>query len=70
MAAIQRLIGSVRRRCQAVIASRGSHTVLTVVVAGNLTVWDIFVAWSNILKPPFLEVMGKRETSIFGGLLL
>ena len=26
MAATQRLIGSTRRRCQAVIASRGSHT--------------------------------------------
>ena len=26
MAAIQRLIGSMRRRCQAVIAPRGSHT--------------------------------------------
>ena len=26
MAAIQRLVGSMRRRCQAVIASRGSHT--------------------------------------------
>ena len=26
MAAIQRLLGSMRRRCQTVIASRGSHT--------------------------------------------
>ena len=30
MAAIQRLIGSMRRRCQTVIASRGSHELLTV----------------------------------------
>ena len=37
MAAIQRLIGSMRRRCQAVIASRVSHIsyLLTVVAVGN-----------------------------------
>ena len=31
-----------------------THKLLTVVAAGNLTVWDIFMTCSNILKPPFL----------------
>ena len=34
MAAIQRLVGIMRRHCQTVIASRGSHELLTAVVSG------------------------------------
>ena len=44
-----------------------THKLLTI-VAGNWTVWDIFMTWSNILKPPLFGGLGK--TSIFGGLLL
>ena len=33
-----------------------THKLLTVVAAGNLTNWDIFMTWSNILKPPFWGV--------------
>ena len=33
-----------------------SHKLLTVVAAGNCTVWDIFMTWRNILEPPLLGV--------------
>ena len=36
-----------------------THKLLTVVAAGNLTDWEIFMTWSNILKPPFWGVWGK-----------
>ena len=46
MAATQRLTGSMRRRCQAVIASHGSHT----------SYWQLFLlVTGNILKPPFFD---------------
>ena len=54
MTAIQRLIGSRIHRCQAVIPSRGSHTSywqLSLLVFGLFL--DIFMTWSNIVKPPF-----------------
>ena len=57
MAAIERLIGSMIRRYEAFDSITWvTHKLLTVVAAGNLTVWDIFMTWSKILKPPFLGV--------------
>ena len=36
-----------------------THKLLTVVAAGNWTDCDIFMTWSNILKPPFWGIWGK-----------
>ena len=38
-----------------------THKLLTVVAAGNWTVWDIFMTWSNVLKPPFLGLLLWRQ---------
>ena len=57
MGAIQRHIGSMIRRCQTVIASRGSHTsYYQLLLLVFLSVLDIFMTWSNNVKLQLLVV--------------
>ena len=37
-----------------------TQKLLKVVASGNLTVWDIFMTLTNILKPPFFWGMPKE----------
>ena len=63
MAAIQKPFGSMRRRCQAVIASRhsrGSHTSYRQLLLLVIELFGTFF-WSNILKPQFWGVWGKPQ---------